>query len=101
MKIKALTTFTDGYMSEGFIFGGTREPDKITSTKYPYFIISYLIDTGSEVVLVDTSYPDEISELPENTELGIYCGKRTKKFEEALNDVGYKLKDIDKIINNS
>lgn len=99
MEIKALTTFEGGYMSEHFVFGGTRDKELCSTTKqYPYYIISYLIDTGKEVILVDTSMPDSLCEMPANEELGVYIGKRTQTFEQALNVIGYQTSDVDKII---
>lgn len=46
MKIKALKTFEGGFTHESFAFGGTKKPEDIRDIKYPYNIISYLIDTG-------------------------------------------------------
>ncbi len=99
MKIKALHTFTGGYMVESFVFGGTRAKEECDGNKkYSYDIISYLIDTGDDVILIDTSFPDAILELPEDHEVGVLVGTRKMPFEVALQKAGYKLSDVTKII---
>ena len=98
MKIKAIKTFDEGYMYERFVFGGTKEISDCKNNKYPYNVISYVIDISDEVILVDTSFPENISDLPANDKLGVYTGKRISTFKDALNDAGYSPSDVDKII---
>ncbi len=99
MKVKALHTFSGGYMVESFVFGGTRTKAQCDGNKkYSYDIISYLIDTGKDVILVDTSFPDTIISLPEDHDVGVSVGMRKQSFEETLHQAGYSLTDVTKII---
>ncbi len=99
MKVKALHTFSGGYMTERFVFGGTKRSEQCDNNRtYSYDVISYLIDTGMDVILIDTSFPDTISTLPENLEMGVWVGTRIMSFEEALHQAGYRLTDVTKII---
>ena len=55
MKVLALEFYKNGEMKEGFAFGGSLEKEKINPEKtYPSSLQNYLIDTGKEVILVDT-----------------------------------------------
>ncbi len=60
MKILALEFYKNGRMKESFAFGGSLEKEKININKdYPASLQNYLIDTGKEVILVDTGLPVE------------------------------------------
>ncbi len=95
--IKPLVTFKEGWMTERFVFGGTKKSG-FADKKYVYQITSYLNDTGEKVILIDTSFPEFINQLPPEMNLGVCIGKRSQTFEEALNQVGYKKEDVDQII---
>lgn len=99
MRILPLQFFKNGYMKEALVFGGSVPKDKLDGDKvYPSSLQNYLIDTGSEVILVDTGFPDEMP-LPEKKEgQMIYPGEKVASFSEALHNIGYKIEDIDKII---
>ena len=59
---------------------------------------NYVIDTGDEVILVDTGVPKEAPETAPNYELGIYTGKRITDYVSALKDLGYNPEDVSKIL---
>jgi len=60
MIIKALEFYKNGEMKESFAMGGSMSKDEINEEKiYPASLQNYLIDTGNEVILVDTGLPVE------------------------------------------
>ena len=72
MIIKAVKFRKDGFYTQPFAFGGEEGPDQFDpDIRYRGSLQNYLIDTGNEVILVDTGIPagtpeeapDEISIL--------------------------------------
>ena len=58
MEIKAIKFRRDGFHTQPFVFGGEEGPDKFDKNiRYRGCLQNYLIDTGSEVILVDTGIP--------------------------------------------
>lgn len=99
MKVLALEFYRNGEMKEGFAFGGSLEKEKINPDKtYPSSLQNYLIDTGSEVILIDTGLPIETPEFEKKPEQMIYTGEKVNNFKEALKAVGYDIKDVTKVI---
>ena len=59
MKIKAVKLFKDGSFNEEFLFGGENKSDGRKDVMYPGSLQNYVIDTGKEIILVDTGFsPD-------------------------------------------
>ena len=55
MEIKAVKFRKDGFYTQPFIFGGEEGVDKFDKNiRYRGSLQNYLIDTGDEVILVDT-----------------------------------------------
>lgn len=99
MKIVALEFYQNGYMKEVFAFGGSVEKEKLDVNKtYESSLQNYLIDTGKEVILVDTGVPLETPDMEPKADQMIYAGKKVNNFVDALKQVGYEPKDIDKVI---
>lgn len=99
MKIKALEFYNDGYMTEGFAFGGSAKAEDINPEKqYGSSLQNYLIDTGKEVILVDTGLPVETPDSEPKPGQKIFQGKKVNDFVGALKALGYEPKDVDKII---
>lgn len=99
MEIKAIKTYENGFMTQAFAFGGEEGMDKFdASVKYRSSIQNYLIDTGDEVILIDTDMPSEAPamEVDENTPL--HMGDRISDYLTALNKAGYKPEDVTKIL---
>ena len=60
MKIKAVKFFENGFMTQPFALGGEDGMDKFdASVRYRSCLQNYVIDTGSEVILVDTGLPKD------------------------------------------
>lgn len=99
MKIKAVKNFENGFMTQSFAFGGEEGADKFDdSIKYRASIQNYLIDTGNDVILVDTGIPSTfpISEPDESTP--IYNGDVFTEYLTSLKELGYEKEDVTKII---
>lgn len=99
MKIDAVINFENGFMTQGFAFGGEEGADKFdNSIKYRSSIQNYLIDTGDDVILVDTGVPETfpITEPDENTPL--FMGDKFTPYLDALTELGYEKGDVTKII---
>lgn len=99
MKIFALEFYKNGFMKEAFAFGGSVPKEEIDIKKtYEASLQNYLIDTGKEVILVDTGVPVETPDQKPSPEQMIYTGEKVNNFVDALKAVGYEPKDVDKII---
>lgn len=99
MKITALEFYKNGYMKEVFAFGGSIEKENLDQNKlYKSSLQNYLIDTGKEVILVDTGVPIETPDMPKKPDQMIYTGEKVNNFVDALKKAGYEPKDIDKVI---
>ena len=58
MEIKAVKFRRDGFYTQPFVFGGEEGKEKFDkNVRYRGSLQNYLIDTGSEVILVDTGLP--------------------------------------------
>ena len=58
MEIKAVKFRKEGFYTQPFVMGGEEGPDKFDrNIRYRGSLQNYLIDTGSEVILVDTGPP--------------------------------------------
>ena len=99
MKIKAVRTLDNGFMLQPFAMGGEEGPQNFDPTvRYRSSLQNFLIDTGSEVILVDTSVPSQMPEqVPDETTM-IYMGKWIRDYISALDDLGYKPEDVTKIL---
>ncbi len=97
MIIKAIKTYENGFMKQTFAFGG-EGGEFDPSIKYRSSIQNYLIDTGDDVILVDTDIPSETPspDVDENTPLSM--GTRITDYLSALNELGYDKEDVTKIL---
>lgn len=99
MKILAIQFRKNGFYSAPFVFGGEDGQEKYDiKEKYRGSLQNYLIDTGSEVILVDTGLPKGTpNEVPDDNSL-IYLGETNQEYLDGLYSLGYKPEQIDKII---
>ncbi len=99
MIIKAVKFRKDGFYSQPFAFGGEDGMDKYDLTvRYRGSLQNYLIDTGDEVILVDTGLPEGTPEdVPTERSLA-YIGKDICSYKEALCALGYKPEQVTKIL---
>ena len=99
MIIKAVKFRKDGFYTQPMVFGGEEGMDKYDpSVRYEGALTNYLIDTGDEVILVDTGLaagtPEEI---PDETSL-FFTGKDICSYLEAFAALGYKPEQVTKIL---
>ena len=99
MTIKAVKFRTDGFYSQPFAFGGEEGMEKFDkNVRYRGSLQNYLIDTGNEVILVDTGLPAGTpEEAPDENSL-LFTGRDICTYMEALAALGYEPKQITKIL---
>ena len=99
MEIKAVKFRKDGFYSQALAFGGEEGPDKFDAKlRYRGSLQNYLIDTGNEVILVDTGYPESVPvELPDENSMA-FTGKLISGYTEAFKALGYKPEQVTKIL---
>ena len=99
MQIKAVKFRKDGFYSQPFVFGGEEGMDKFDKNiRYRGSLQNYLIDTGEEVILVDTGLPAGTpEEVPDENSL-LYTGKDICSYMEAFKALGYEPEQVTKIV---
>jgi glyoxylase-like metal-dependent hydrolase (beta-lactamase superfamily II) len=99
MEIKAVRLYENGFMTEDFAFGGSAEKSNLDENKtYPSSLQNYVIDTGKEVILVDTGIPEHIEDTPPKPGQKIYQGTRINTYLNALHVLGYEPEQVNKIV---
>lgn len=99
MTIKAINFRKDGFSTQPFAFGGEEGMDKFDPTvKYRSGLTNYLIDTGDEVILVDTGIPAGTPEEVPDEKTVIYTGKDIASYMDAFAALGYKPEQVTKIL---
>ena len=99
MEIKAVKFRKDGFYSQPFAFGGEEGPDKFDpNIRYRGSLQNYLIDTGNEVILVDTGLPAGTPEEHPDETSAAYTGKDICSYMEAFAALGYKPEQVTKIL---
>jgi len=99
MEIKAVKFRRDGFYGQPFAFGGEEGVDKFDpSVRYRGSLQNYLIDTGDEVILVDTGIPAGTPEEVPDEKSPLYTGKDVATYMEAFAALGYKPEQVTKIL---
>ncbi len=99
MNIKAVKLYDNGFMTQPFAFGGEDGMEKYNpEVKYRSSLQNYVIDTGDEVILVDTGVPKEAPDAAPTKEAMIYMGVRVNDYVSALAAAGYKPEQVTKIL---
>lgn len=99
MIIKAVKFREHGFYSQPFAFGGEEGPDKFDKNiRYRGSLQNYLIDTGDDVILVDTGLPAGTPEEIPDENSAAYTGKDICSYMEALSSLGYKPEQVTKIL---
>ena len=99
MKIAAVKLYENGFMRQPFAFGGEEGPEKYDpSVTYRSSLQNFVIDTGSEVILVDTGMPDGIPDAAPDETTPIFMGTRIEDYLDALKTAGYSPGDVTKIL---
>ena len=99
MTIKAVKFRKDGFYTQPFVFGGEEGQDKFDkNVRYRGSLQNYLIDTGSEVILVDTGIPAGTPEEAPDENSIAFTGKDICTYMEAFAALGYKPEQVTKIL---
>ena len=99
MEIKAVKFRKDGFYSQPFAFGGEVGPQSFDpGIRYRGSLQNYLIDTGDEVILVDTGLPAGTPEEVPDESSPLYTGKDICSYMEAFAALGYKPEQVTKIL---
>ena len=99
MIIKAVKFRKDGFYTQPFVFGGEEGADKFDpNVRYRGSLQNYLIDTGKEVILVDTGLPAGTPEEVPNEQSLLYTGKDICSYIDAFKALGYKPEQVTKIL---
>ena len=99
MKIKAVKFRKDGFYGQPFAFGGEEGAEKFDpNIRYRGSLQNYIIDTGDEVILVDTGLPAGTPEEVPDENSPAYTGKDICTYMEAFEALGYKPEQVTKIL---
>ena len=99
MYIKAVKFRKDGFYSQPFAFGGEEGTDKFDKNiRYRGSLQNYLIDTGKDVILVDTGIPAGTPEEAPDENSAAYTGKDICSYMDAFKALGYKPEQVTKIL---
>ena len=99
MKIQAIAFRKDGFYSQPFVFGGEEGPDKFDpAVRYRGSLQNYLIDTGDEVILVDTGLPAGTPEESPDETSPLFTGRDIVSYREAFTALGYRPEQVTKIL---
>lgn len=98
ITIKPVKFTENGFMTRPFALGGEGAEGLDPAVKYRSCLQNWVIDTGSEVILVDTGLPAEFPDTAPAADATIYVGKPIKPYVEALADLGYKPEQVTKIL---
>jgi glyoxylase-like metal-dependent hydrolase (beta-lactamase superfamily II) len=98
MEIKAIRMFDGGFMNQQFAFGGESKEDTDEQIIYRSSLQNFLIDTGTEVILVDTGFQNEFAAPPKKLGAPLYMGEKICDFMEAFSALNYKPEQVTKIL---
>jgi glyoxylase-like metal-dependent hydrolase (beta-lactamase superfamily II) len=99
MEIKAVKFRKDGFYSQPFAFGGEEGPAAFDpNVRYRGSLQNYLIDTGDEVILVDTGLPAGTPEEKPDEKSVAFTGRDICSYMEAFAALGYKPEQVTKIL---
>ena len=98
MKIIPVRFTENGFITQPFALGGEGAEGLDPAVKYRSCLQNWVIDTGSEVILVDTGLPAEFPDAAPTPDATIYVGSKIKPYLEALAELGYKPEQVSKIL---
>ena len=99
MQIKAVKFYEKGFMTQPFAMGGEDGVEKFDAkVRYRSCLQNYLIDTGDEVILVDTGLPKEFPAQVMDENAQIYLGNPITDYVSAFKALGYRPEQVTKIL---
>ena len=99
MKIKAIRIFDGGFMNQQFAFGGEEGKEKFDEQIiYRSSLQNFLIDTGSEVILVDTGFKTGFTPPAKKLGAPLYMGDKVADYMDSFAALGYNPEQVTKIL---
>ena len=98
MEIKAIRMFDGGFMNQSFAFGGESKEGLDEQIIYRSSLQNFLIDTGEEVILVDTGFKTGMAAPAKKLGAPLYMGERVADYMDAFAALGYKPEQVTKIL---
>ncbi|MBO6161035.1 MAG: MBL fold metallo-hydrolase [Bacteroidales bacterium] len=99
MEIKAIRMFDGGFMNQAFAFGGEAGKDAFDEQIiYRSSLQNFLIDTGEEVILVDTGYQNDFPAQAKKLGGPLYMGGKVADYMESFAALGYQPEQVTKIL---
>ncbi len=99
MEIKAIRMFDGGFMNQSFAFGGEEDKEAFDEQIiYRSSLQNFLIDTGEEVILVDTGFKADMAVPPKKLGAPLYMGELVADYMSAFAALGYKPEQVTKIL---
>lgn len=98
MKISAVKLYENGFMTQALAFGGEGMDGVDPAVRYRSSLQNYVIDTGNEVILVDTGMPAEVPDAVPDEKTLIYMGSKVRSYVDALAVAGYSPEQVSKIL---
>ena len=85
MKVEAVKFFENGFMTQPFACGLEDGVEKFDANiKYRSSLQNFVIDTGKEIILVDTGTPEDFPEQIPDEKTQIYLGEKITNYVDAL-----------------
>ena len=99
MEIKAIRMFDGGFMNQSFAFGGEEGKEKFDEQIiYRSSLQNFLIDTGDEVILVDTGFKTGFPPPAKKLGAPLYMGEKVADYMDSFAALGYKPEQVTKIL---
>ena len=98
IRIKAVKLYDNGFMAQPFAMGGEGTDGMDPAVRYRSSLQNYVIDTGEEVILVDTGMPAEAPDQVPDENTPIYMGKKVNNYVDALAEAGYSPEQVSRIL---
>ena len=97
--IKAVRMFDHGFMNQSFAFGGEDGKEAFDEQIiYRSSLQNFLIDTGEEVILVDTGFQNDMKAPAKKLGGPLHMGDKLMDYMEAFAELGYKPEQVTKIL---
>ena len=99
MIIKAIHMFDGGFMNQPFAFGGEEGREAFDDQIiYRSSLQNFLIDTGDEVILVDTGFKTGYAAPAKKLGAPLYMGEKVADYMEAFAATGNQPEQVTKIL---
>ena len=99
MEIKAIRMFDGGFMTQQFAFGGEEGKEMYDEQiLFRSSLQNFLIDTGKEVILVDTGFKTGMAAPAKKLGAPLYMGEKVADYMDSFAALGYKPEQVTKIL---